>query len=41
MFYAVLALVTFRQETIAKHSGVIAIFDCDFIKHGILHKELS
>jgi uncharacterized protein (UPF0332 family) len=41
MFYAILALTVLRQETISKHSGIIAFFDRDFVKTGIFSKELS
>lgn len=41
MFYALLALSVQRQKVISKHSGLIAFFDQDFVKQGILPKELS
>lgn len=41
MFYAVLALMILRQETTSKHTGVIAFFDREFVKTGILSRELS
>jgi uncharacterized protein (UPF0332 family) len=41
MFYAALALLVLRQQGTSKHAGVISLFDRDFIKPGIFHKELS
>jgi uncharacterized protein (UPF0332 family) len=41
MFYAALALVVQKQQVISKHSGVIVFFDKEFVRNGILPKELS
>jgi uncharacterized protein (UPF0332 family) len=41
MFYAVLALSVFKGSIVSKHSGLIAFFDLEFIKSGLLPKELS
>jgi len=41
MFYAVLALLQERQLGTSKHSGVISLFDREFVKKGVFDKELS
>ena len=41
MFYAVLALLQHINKIPRKHSGVLALFDTEFVKKGILSKELS
>lgn len=41
MFYAALALLTSRQLSASKHSQVIATFDREFVKPGLLPKALS
>lgn len=41
MFYVVLALITTTQLSTSKHSGVISLFDREFVKKGIFSKELS
>ncbi len=41
MFYAALALLVTIDRESSKHSGVIAIFDEEFIKQKILPKEMS
>jgi len=41
MFYATLALLAIRSLTTSKHSGVIALFDRDFVKTGLFDKTLS
>jgi uncharacterized protein (UPF0332 family) len=41
MFYAVLALLATRQLGSSKHSGVLALFDREFIKPGLFPTELS
>ena len=41
MFYAVLALAVLRQQVTSKHSGVVAFFDREFVKTGILSRDLS
>ena len=41
MFYATLALLATRRLGTSKHSSVLALFDREFIKAGLLPKELS
>lgn len=41
MFYAVLALLATRQLGSSKHSGVLALFDREFVKPGLFPAELS
>ncbi len=41
MFYAVLALLARGKQESSKHSGVIALFDRDFVKKGIFKKNFS
>jgi uncharacterized protein (UPF0332 family) len=41
MFYAVLALLALRKQETSKHTGVISLFDRDFVKPGVFSKELS
>ena len=41
MFYAVLALLARGKKETSKHSGVIALFDRDFVKQGIFKKDCS
>ena len=41
MFYAVLALLARGKKETSKHSGVIALFDRDFVKQGIFKKDYS
>jgi uncharacterized protein (UPF0332 family) len=41
MFYAVLALLATRQLGSSKHSGVLALFDREFVKPGLLPRTLS
>jgi uncharacterized protein (UPF0332 family) len=41
MFYAVLALLAARGSETSKHSGVIALFDQEYVKTGIFDKDLS
>ena len=41
MFYAVLALTVVKGFSPSKHTGVLAFFDRDYIKPGILPKTLS
>jgi uncharacterized protein (UPF0332 family) len=40
-FYAVLALLQTIGKTPRKHKGALALFDSEFIRTGILSKELS
>jgi uncharacterized protein len=41
MFYAVLALLATRQLGSSKHSGVLGLFDREFVKPGLLPRSLS
>lgn len=41
MFYAVLALIATKDFGSSKHSGVISFFDREFVKPGLLPRELS
>jgi uncharacterized protein (UPF0332 family) len=41
MFYSVLALLATRHLGSSKHSGVLALFDREFVKPGLLPTELS
>ncbi|MBD1208512.1 MAG: HEPN domain-containing protein [Ignavibacteria bacterium] len=41
MFYATLALLQERSSVPSKHSGVITLFDVEFVKAGLLPKHLS
>lgn len=41
MFYSILALLAMRKLGTSKHSGVIGLFDKEFVKSGIFSKELS
>jgi uncharacterized protein (UPF0332 family) len=41
MFYAGLALLATRQLGSSKHSGVLGLFDREFVKPGLLPKSLS
>lgn len=41
MFYGVLALLAARQEGASKHSGVIGLFDREFVKTGLIDREFS
>ena len=41
MFYAALALLATRQLSASKHSGVLALFDREFVKPGLLPRTLS
>jgi uncharacterized protein (UPF0332 family) len=41
MFYAVLGLLATRGLGTSKHSGVMGLFDREFVKTGMLPKELS
>ncbi len=41
MFYAVMGLLATRSLGTSKHSGVISLFDKEFVKTGIFSKELS
>jgi uncharacterized protein (UPF0332 family) len=41
MYYAVLALLAIEKKETSKHSGVISLFDKEFIKKGTFPKEPS
>ena len=41
MFYSVLALLATRKLGTSKHSGVIGLFDREFVKKGFLPRNLS
>jgi len=41
MFYAVLSLLATIGQASAKHSGVISLFDREFVKSGLFPKEMS
>jgi uncharacterized protein (UPF0332 family) len=41
MFYSVLALIVTENHSVSKHSGVISIFDREYVKKGIFPRELS
>ncbi len=41
MFYAILALTIVKGFSTSKHAGVLAFFDREYIKPGILPKSLS
>jgi uncharacterized protein (UPF0332 family) len=41
MFYALLALLATRRLGTSKHSGVISLFDREFVKTGLFPRELS
>jgi len=41
MFYAALALLAKTGKASSKHSGIIALFDENYVKQGIFSKELS
>ena len=41
MFYAVLALAQYKGEIPAKHSGMLGLFDREFVHTGIFPREMS
>jgi len=41
MFYAVLSLLAFTQNKTSKHSGVISLFNREFVKSGMFDKDFS
>ena len=41
MFYAVMALLQLIEKAPSKHTGVISLFDKEFVHTGIFEKELS
>lgn len=41
MFYSTLAIMVISNHDIAKHSGVISIFDKEYVKKGLFDKTLS
>lgn len=41
MFYALLALLATKQLGTSKHSGAISMFDREFVKTGLISREMS
>ena len=41
MFYAVLALLVIEKKETSKHSGVISLFDKEFVKRAVIAKDFS
>jgi uncharacterized protein (UPF0332 family) len=41
MFYAVLALLALCKQETSKHSGVISLFDREFVRPGVFSRDLS
>ena len=41
MFYGVLALLSYGDYSISKHSGAISLFDREFVKKELLDKKFS
>lgn len=41
MFYAVLALLATKELGTSKHSAAISLFDREFVKEGLVSRELS
>ncbi len=41
MFYAVLALLAVEKKETSKHSGVISLFDKEFVKSGVIARDFS
>lgn len=41
MFYAVLSLLVTENNSISKHSGVISIFDKEYVKKEIFSRDMS
>lgn len=41
MFYAVLALLAVEKKETSKHSGVISMFDKEFVKSGVIARGFS
>jgi uncharacterized protein (UPF0332 family) len=41
MFYAVLALLLLRGTGSARHSGVISLFDREYVKSGVIDRQFS
>jgi len=41
MFYAVLALLQRAGKVPSKHTGVIGLFDSEFVRKGLLPRDLS
>lgn len=41
MFYAIQSLLIINKVKVSKHTGVIAFFDREFVKPGIIDKEFS
>ena len=41
MFYSILALLIFEQYDSSKHSGVLSYFNSQFVKTGLIEKDLG
>jgi len=41
MFYSILALLIFEQYTSSKHTGILSYFNSQFIKTGLIEKNLG
>ncbi|HPS59420.1 MAG TPA: HEPN domain-containing protein [Spirochaetota bacterium] len=41
MFYSVLALIVTENNSTSKHTGVISIFDKEYVKKGVFPREMS
>ena len=41
MFYSILALLIFEQYASSKHSGVLSFFNSQFVKTGLIEKNLG
>ena len=41
MFYSILALLIFEQYASSKHSGVLSFFNAQFVKKGLIEKDLG
>lgn len=41
MFYSILALLIFEKYASSKHSGILAYFNSQFVKTGLIEKDLG
>ena len=41
MFYSILALLIFEQYASSKHSGILSYFNSQFVKTGLIEKDLG
>lgn len=41
MFYATLALLAYRGKRASKHTGVLSLFDIEFVRTGLFSKQYS